>query len=629
MGPIMIADSDEESDSNEQIVAPSPVTVPQAQTRSSEQGSLATASTDSALFQQIFNEQNAAACERALQLQLQQELEDAPHQSSAMTIPDVPFQRTTKGFYHSSLTSVTDPRSEMSRNFPAMRSSERTLERTQERTQSAVDPWEVPSSPGAPNLQEEQAKDQGGDAPDQSYGGDKSPLGADTPLENRWDDLERMEGRDKKRRRLDESEAALSQSNDVDLVMSPHESKLISTNDELETAAASSTSLPAIPIGDTNSAFQNNSSIVRSVPSDAVNGASSAIPRYNNLLLKQQTQYAVGSSGSATNINTPRNQMFSIPSFGSKDPEEQESTTTTKKIEYRNFISRRGSSPDIISAPAPDLDEVAPEPRYSPDLNPEPKVDQEYHDDRDHLADQPPLPEELTPEELPPEGSDAEFVARPTPAAKSKKKRGRPKKSLETDEPPPVKLAESPAPATDAISPVPTTQKKKRGRPKKQSDEPAVESALLAAATPTPAVRGEKKTGGKKKVTKGRKKLVVLSDSEGDHSATEDLAAEEPGGQDAVEETLKPEATEDDQKRAASGKKSKAKASLDDQTILDDKSEDEDEPKEIKKHSTLEKEERSGDKKGLSALGLAKPIYRVGLSKRSRIAPLLKSVRKA
>ncbi|KAM0512416.1 hypothetical protein ACHAPE_008866 [Trichoderma viride] len=625
MGPITIADSDDEGDSNGQAVAPSPVAVPQAQTRSSEQG---TASTDSALFQQIFNEQNAAACERALQLQLQQELEEAPHQSSAMTIPDVPFQRTTKGFYHSSLTSVTDPRSEISRNFPAIRSSERTLERTQERTQSAVDPWEVPSSPGAPKLQEEQAKDQGGDVPVQSHGRDKSPLGADTPLENRWDDIESMEGRDKKRRRLDQSEAALSQSNDVDLIMHPHESKLISTNDELETAAASSTSLPAIPIDDINSAFPKHSSLVESVPGDVVNGASSAIPKYNNLLLKQQTQYAVGSSGSATNINTPRDQMFSIQSFGSKDPEEQESTATTKKIEYRSFVSRRGSSPDIISAPAPDLDEVAPEPEYPPDLNPEPKVDQEYCDDGDPLADQPPPPEELPPDELPPEGSDAEFVARPTPAAKSKKKRGRPKKSVETDGPPPVKPAEGPAPATDAISPVSTTQKKKRGRPKKQPGEPAVENALLAAATPTPAVSGEKKTGGKKKATKGRKKLVVLSDSDGDHSATEDLTAEEPREQDAVEETLKAETTEDDQKRAASGKKGKTKACLDDQVIPDNKLQDEDELKEIKKHTALEKEEKSGDKKGLSALGLAKPIYRVGLSKRSRIAPLLKSVRK-
>lgn len=359
MGHITIADSDDESDPNEQVVAPSLVTAPQAQTRSSEQGSLATASTDSALFQQIFNEQNAAACERALQLQLQQELEDAPHQSSAMTIPDVPFQRTTKGFYHSSLTSVTDPRSEISRNFPTIRSSEKTLERTQERTQSAVDPWEVPSSPGAPKSLQEQAKDHG-DVSDQSYGRDKTPLGADTPLENRWDNLGTVEGRDRKRRRLDQSEAALSQSNDVDLIMPPHESKLISTNDELETAAASSTSLPAMPIDNTNSACQvKHSSPLDSLPGHAVNGASSPIPKYNNLLLKQQTQYAVGSSGSATNINTPRNQMFSIQSFGSKASEEQESTTTTKKIEYRNFVSRRGSSPDIISAPAPDLDEIA------------------------------------------------------------------------------------------------------------------------------------------------------------------------------------------------------------------------------------------------------------------------------
>lgn len=361
MGPITIADSDGESDSNEHIVAPSLVAIPQAQTRSSEQGSLATASTDSAFFQQIFNEQNGAACERALQLQLQlqQELEDAPHQSSAMTIPDVPFQRTTKGFYHSSLTSVTDPHSEQARNYPTIRSSEKTLERTQERTQSAVDPWEVPSSPGAPKPLEEQAKDHENGVPDQPYGRDKSPLGADTPLENRWDDLETMQGRDKKRRRLDKSEAALSQSNDVDLIMPPHESKLIITNDELETVAVSSTPLPTMPI-DTNSAFYlRHLSPVESVPGHTVNAASSAVPKYNNLLLEQQTQYAIGSSGSATNVNTPQNQIFSLQSFGSNAPEEQASTITTKKMEHRNFVSRRGSSPDIISAPAPGLDEVA------------------------------------------------------------------------------------------------------------------------------------------------------------------------------------------------------------------------------------------------------------------------------
>jgi hypothetical protein len=359
MGPITIADSDDESDLNEQIVAPPLVTVPQAQTRSSEQGSLATASTDSALFQQIFNEQNAAACERALQLQLQQELEDAPHQSSAMTIPDVPFQRTTKGFYHSSLTSVTDPQSERVRNFPTIRSSERTLERTQERTQSAVDPWEVPSSPGAPKSQEEQPNDHVGDVPDQSFGRDKSLQGAATPLENRWDDIESTEGRDKKRRRLDQSEAALSQSDDVDLIMPPDESKIITINDELETAEASSIPLPTMPIDDTNSGvYPKNSFPVENLSNHNILAAPSAIPKYNNLLLKQQTQYAVGSSGSATNINTPRSQVFSIQSFSGNAPKEQESTTTTKKIEYRNFVSRRDSSPDIISAPAPGPDEA-------------------------------------------------------------------------------------------------------------------------------------------------------------------------------------------------------------------------------------------------------------------------------
>ena len=110
MGPLVIADSDDESDSNEHLAAAPAVTLPLAQARSPEQGSLATASTDSVFFQQIYNEQHGAALEKAQQLQ--RTLDDVPHESSAMTIPDVPFQRTTKGFYHSSTTTTTDPHME-------------------------------------------------------------------------------------------------------------------------------------------------------------------------------------------------------------------------------------------------------------------------------------------------------------------------------------------------------------------------------------------------------------------------------------------------------------------------------------------------------------------------------------
>lgn len=251
------------------------------------------------------------------------------------------------------------------------------------------------------------------------------------------------------------------------------------------------------------------------------------------------------------------------------------------------------------------------------------------------MADQAPPPKELPPAELPPEESDAEFVAHPTPASKSKKKRGRPKKPLGAGEPPSVKPAESPVPTTDVMSPAPTTQKKKRGRPKKQSDQSAVESAPLSPTTPVSAVNTSgkktvgKKTGGKKRAIKGREKHVVLSDSEDDHSATENVPAEGASEQDGAEEIPKTEDTEDGQSKAASGKKSKARGSLDKQSIPGNKSKDEDESKEITQHATWEKEEKSSDKKGLSALGLAKPIYRVGLSKRSKIAPLLKSVRKS
>jgi hypothetical protein len=352
MSPIIIADSDDESDSNEHAATAPLVAIPQAQTRSSEQGSLATASTDSVFFQQVFNEQNGAACEKAQQLL--QDLDDAPHQSSAMTIPDVPFQRTTGGFYHSSTTSVVDHHLERSHNAPMERSSKKVVERTQ----AAVDPWEVPSSPEAPKSTERQLKGYGNNVPDQSYRRDEFPTATDVLSEGHWGIPETTESRNKKRRRLDESDVTFSKSNDVNLIIPSHSSKVI-THDELETVATSSIPLPTIPV-DANSAFYfRHTSPMESLPSFNMDPASNGVPKYNNLLLKQQTQYAVGSSGSATNVNTPRSQMFSLHNFSSIAPEEQGRETITKKIEYRNFVTRRDSSPDIISALTPGLDKVA------------------------------------------------------------------------------------------------------------------------------------------------------------------------------------------------------------------------------------------------------------------------------
>ncbi|KAM0257158.1 hypothetical protein ACHAQJ_004519 [Trichoderma viride] len=612
MSPIIIADSDDESDSNEHAVAAPLAIVPQAQTRSSERGSLATASTDSVFFQQVFNEQNDAACEKAQQLQ--RDLEDVPHQSSAMTIPDIPFQRTTGGFYHSSTTSVSDPHLEKFHNAPIKKSSKKRTERTQ----SAVDPWEVPSSPEAPKSLEMQSKGYGNKVPDQSYRRDESPAATNALSDGHWDVHETSESRDKKRRRLDESDVMFSKNNDVDLIMPPHSSKAI-THDELETVAASSIPLPTMPVDAESAFYLRHTSPMESLAGFNMDPASNGVPKYNNLLLKQQTQYAVGSSGSATNVNTPRSQMFSLHNFSSMAPEEQGKETTTKKIEYRNFVTRRDSSPDIISALTPGLDKVASEPEYSPDLNPGPKPDQECCDERDSSAHQPP------PQELQPGGNDAEFVAHPTPVAKSKRKRGRPKKPPETDGALPMKPVTSRVSAADAIAPAATMQKKKRGRPKKQSTEAAVESASPPAATPVSAVAAGRNT----RSLIGQERDSTSGDGEDIQAATEKISVEGASEQGAAEEASRvTENTEHGQGWAAPGGRDKTK----DHSVgrgIPNKSKDEDEPKEPRQPATREKEVKSGgDKKGSSAPGIAKPLYRVGLSKRSKIAPLLKSVRK-
>jgi hypothetical protein len=220
---------------------------------------------------------------------------------------------------------------------------------------------------------------------------------------------------------------------------------------------------------------------------------------------------------------------------------------------------------------------------------------------------------------LQPGESDAEFVAHPTPVVKSKKKRGRPKKPPETDGPLPMKPAISPVSAADKIAPASTIQKKKRGRPKKQSTEPAIESAPPPAATPVSAAGAGRKT----RTSIGQERGSASDDGDDIQTATETNLVEGASEQGAAGEVSSVT------KNAEWGQGSKVKTKDYSGRSIPDKSKDEDEPKELRQPVTREKEEKSGgDKKGSSAPRMAKPLYRVGLSKRSKIAPLLKSVRK-
>ncbi|KAL7932292.1 rab-GTPase-TBC domain-containing protein [Trichoderma chlorosporum] len=604
MSPVVIADSDDESDSNEHAAVAPAVTVPQAQTRSFEHGSLATASTDSIIFQQIFNEQNGAACERAQQLQ--RDFDDAPHQSSAMTIPDVPFQRTTKGFYHSSTTSATDPHSDRLQNPQRGKPSPGLAHAlSPKQKQDKVDLWDVPSSPEAPGFQQRQPKGGGHNLLNQSYRRDELPPAKDALSDGQWDDSELIGSRGKKRRRLNESDGTLPATDDVDLIMFPSSSKA-TANDGLETAAASSIPLPTMPV-DVNSTFYLRH------PSPTEGQESSRTED------KQQTQYAVASSGTATNVNTPRSQMFSSHNFSSLAPGEHSGEVASKKVEYRSFTTRRDSSPDIISTVAPVLNKVTSEPDYSPGLIPESRPDQECCDERDSSAHQPP------PQELQSGENDAEFVAHRTPMAKSKKKRGRPKKPPEADEPLPMKSAAGPVSAAADGTPDASVQKKRRGRPKKQSTDTAVDGAPPPAATPVSAHVSSKNT----RAITGLGKASAGDDGDNIQAATKRNSVEMPREQGAAK-GVSPvaETTECLEDQAAPGSQEKLKDPSASR-ISPDRPQDEDESKGPRQPAARTREDKSGgDKKGSSAQGMAKPLYRVGLSKRFKIAPLLKSVRK-
>ncbi|PNP59403.1 hypothetical protein THARTR1_00893 [Trichoderma harzianum] len=617
MSPVVIADSDDESDSNEHAAAAPAITVPQAQTRSFEHGSLATASTDSLFFQQIFNEQNGAACERAQQLQ--RDFDDAPHQSSAMTIPDVPFQRTTRGFYHSSVTSATDPRTDRLQNTqigrPSLDLAQISSSMQKQNEAGKVDLWEVPSSPEAPEPLQRQSK-----GLDQSYRKDVSPTAKGTLSDGHWDNHELVESRSNKRRRLDESKETSSATDDVNLIMFPSSNKDI-INEELETAAASSIPLPTLPVDANSTFYPIHPSPTERQPSSHIemNSTSNGVPKYNNLLLKQQTQYAVGSSGTVTNVNTPRSQMLSSHNFSAPTPGEQAREVATKKVEYRSFTTRRDSSPDIISTLTPGLDKVTSELEYSPGLNLESKPDQECCDERDSSAHQPP------PRELQSEESDAEFVAHPTPIAKSKKKRGRPKKPPETDEPLPMKQAAGPVSAAADGTPDAAMQKKKRGRPKKQSSDTAVDGAPPPAATPVSAVVPGKNT----RAILGHERVSARDVGDNVQIAAKESSVEMPSEPGATEDASSmAEDTERVRHQAAPGSQKNPKDHATSQSIPN-RPRDEDESKGPRQPAARGREEKSGgDKKGSSAQGMAKPLYRVGLSKRFKIAPLLKSVRK-
>ncbi|KAK5997268.1 hypothetical protein PT974_02622 [Cladobotryum mycophilum] len=626
MCPTIIADSDDESDTNGHYSPPNPRPVPaatiQALTRSSDHGSLATASTDSAFFQNVFNEQNEAACGHAQESQSGALREDV-HQSSAVTIPDVPFHRTTKGFYHSSMTSITEPNTDRYQEMFADRNlDELTQINTPRKDQdhdlvpTAVDPWDVPDSPENSHMTGKSSRARGAHKGSSKFVQAAGAMGRSTPTgpvaHSSWNVQDNLDDRGSKRRRLEESHAS---SNDVNLIIMPSSHHFEShVAQQVEAAATSSILLPTLPI-ESDSPFyippSDNLPLQDSIISLVPNG----VGRNNNLLLQQQTLYAVGSSGTATNMNTPRKGIFSPHNFSSLGPEELDKEIVAKTREYGSLGREWSSSPDAISMRAPEAIMIS-------------TLEREPCEGGISVC-----PTEPPPPVLQSDDKDPELMTKQKAVDKPKKRRGRPKKNSEGDEPQSTELATGLAPEAD-VPPITEKTKKKRGRPKKHPPPVATDQA-----PPSPAVSVS---------TTDVLDASTMVDRDADAGSIRKRDSRAVKGEKGVKESKDVHPAEQPEENLISMPVEENTGGGQDQATWTEKegvglhSDSSDVPT-MQKHepkgdtrpldqgAAQKREEKPGSegmKKASPAAAGARPAFRVGLSKRWKIAPLLKSVRK-
>ncbi|KAH7320203.1 hypothetical protein B0I35DRAFT_478468 [Stachybotrys elegans] len=273
------------------------------------------------------------------------------------------------------------------------------------------------------------------------------------------------------------------------------------------------------------------------------------------------------SSSIATNVNTPRDEN-STPNLANAAPQTQMSPLATKTLKTRPDQKMITSSPDVISSTHPG--------KLQPMTGGEATSPQEMKSLDAQHGD---IKEMATPLKDTPLEESSNTTSEP---AQTKRPRGRPKKSS----------AEDPAQITDAKAPPSTAkkapaQKRKRGRPKKSDtaveaqDQPMDEPAPAPTPAPEPGPPTDVKTGvHDESIADDAKPSSALAEPSSNSNKL-------PVAQVEVKTPTKPPP----EKTASAGA------------------------------STAKKN------KGVPA-SESKPIYRVGLSRKSRIAPLLKVIRK-
>ena len=592
MRPVVIADSDDEDDAGYS----SPISPSDPQRGADGAAGLLdhtnhdTSSTDPAFFQSVFNEQVEAAREQGGRYVGRGD--DAPDDLSSfgMVVPT----RSNRGVAEldtSVLSSVTDPTSRKTRKaidskYVAGLTQVTTPGRSRQGMDGDADPWELPSSPenqahkacGQRVLNNGKKKSLQDSISSCKDGQSLLQAEAQVVTAERDTDGEARE-RSRKRRKMHGSADPLPNSSDMDLIAIPLSNG--TTDEQGQQNQVASDALPAtLPVG------QDSSFLV--VPK----GLSSSQRKQYKGIARDGVQQ--GSSGTATNINTPRSLKPSLP-----DPTKSSTTgagasgSSSAKEKNRHVRRRRDPSPDEISIM---------EPPYETKSTRHPGSGLRSYDgpgsDKDGQAEVD-ISSNMADTLAAAEGDDIleRDVATPLPA----KKRGRPKKN---------RLGEAQE-TGGIVEAEPVAQpKKKRGRPRK--------SELQANAADITPADTESPRSTRRDPTDRKLHLERSVDENGETAVkTASDLVHKVGSPEDGEEALKKGGKIEPVSLAVQKVETDSPAQHHSASELDQKG--------IGRNSN--KEEKRGtavDLKVPAASFSGKPLYRVGLSKRSRIAPLLK-----
>ncbi|EWY86313.1 hypothetical protein FOYG_10893 [Fusarium oxysporum NRRL 32931] len=617
MPPIVILDSDDE-DEDGSFSPPPNIQAPfsfgpagiEAQTEAANDSSggvsRATTSTNPSFFQNIYNEQNDAARGYVPEPTARSHDQDQHSVSSSEMTTPAPFKRTVTGLIEpSSMPSARDQttkRGQTNGNGPDEWTQASTPGRRKAPMAVMDDMWDVPSSPDErpvrPKIKVEvkSSKAQSDSTSDSRHTQESDKRGK-TPSSKSGRSDGSPSG--KKRRRVSHPEPSFQGSNEVDLVAIPFSYENEGEYHESQPAPTPSMLPPTLPVNQDDSFFITTNPLADAQKLDYESVQLPSSDSQNHQLpLVRQFEINLASSGDATNINTPRSHAHYLMSTAPPPPS---SVMDPNRAAIGQATGNRwDSSPDVISAI---------------DSPPKQKATRQLEQIRNGDSPKPANDEttdEQQPEqpELPAMQEEAFDNYEPDKVTKTKKSRGRPKKKAIEE---PITMTEAPSPRPEVVTPV-TKPKKKRGRPRKsdqtdtRDESPKIDPSASTndASLSEDAVRPEK-----------RPKIDIDESESKDELADESEMEPSPKSKSRESSILK----ESDPNILA-----KSVSRLDDDAAskASDAATEEKEEKPEKRAITSRS---STPSKGLSAI-INKPVYRVGLSKKSRIAPLLKCLRK-